>query len=249
MSVMLREAENAADLRQAAVEAVLAARWECAELAARKSAEAVGELLLGHAAELACSALGRDQILSRALESAAADVRAGRPALEDGAAFFFREAVPDGARSVVREQVFRHSGVPSRASQAVAAELERRLRSEGLGDRELSERLLAEAHLHERLWDDPRLGADTHTRLILLCAVPKVIERSEALDPSRARFLRRRETPRSRRRRALVLARPGPATIAPAWTIRRRARWPMAECLWAAGVAAAAAAAWLLIDI
>lgn len=243
-----RDAEGVADVAQAAVEAVLAARWECAELVARKPPEAVRELLLGHAAELSCSPLGRDQILSKALESAAADVRAGRPALEDGTAFLFRQSVPCAARKIIRDQVFRHGGVPRRASEAAAAELERRLRLEDLGDRELSERLRAEAHLHEQLWDDPRLGADTHTRLILLCVTPKVIERSEALDPSRARFLRRRETPRGRRRRALVLARPSAATVAPAWTVRRGLGWTTARWLWAASLVAAAAAGWLLID-
>jgi hypothetical protein len=236
-----RDAAAADELAQAVVEAVSTARWECAELLTRKDPHSVRDLLLGHAAELAGSALARDQILGKALEAAAADVHAGREPLGGGMGFFFREVVPDAAREALRGQVFRHCGVPSRASQAAAADLERRLRTEGLADWEVSERLAAEARLHERLWDDPRLGAETHTRLIMLCAVPKIIEQSEALDPSRARHLRRRETPHGRRMRALTLFRPRSSGSAP--------RRPLLEWLFAAGVMAAAAAAWLLVDV
>jgi hypothetical protein len=235
------DAADLGDVAQAVVEAVSAARWECGELLTRKAPGSVRDLLLGHAAELTGSPLARDQIHAKALEAAAADVHAGRSALAGGTAFFFREPAPAEAREALRDQVFRHSGLPSRASDAAAADLERRLRSEGLADRELSDRLAAEARLHERLWDDPRLGAETHTRLIMLFAVPKIIERSEALDPSRARDLRRRETPHGRRMRALTLARPQ----SPARALHR----PLLEWLFAAGIMAAAAAAWLLVDI
>jgi hypothetical protein len=218
-----RETTDIGEVARAVVEAVSGARWQCAELLTRKDAHSVRDLLLAHAAELAGSALARDQLLGKALEAAAADLHAGRPPLEEATVSFFREPVPSEAREAVREQVFRHCGIPSRASDAAAAELERRLRSDGLSDGDLSEALAAEARLHECLWDDPRLSAETHTRLIMLFAVPKIIERSEALDPSRARHLARRETPRSRRMRALTLARPGGPGRAPQRPLARAA--------------------------
>lgn len=193
----------------AAVDALMAARWQCADLLARKSPDAARELLLGRAAELASSPIGRDQILSRALEAAAADLAAGRSPLQDGVAFFCRDNSPCyTARQIVREQVFRHAGVPRRASYAAAVELERRHRADGDADHALCERLAAEGRLHELLWDDPRLPADTHTRLIMLCAVPKVIERAQTLDPSYARSVRRRAALRWRRQRGLALIPP-----------------------------------------
>jgi hypothetical protein len=190
----------------AAIDALIAARWQCADLLARRPPAFVRDLLLARAAELASSPIARDQILSRGLEAAAADLEAGRPPLEEGAAFLFRERSPCAtAREIVREQVFRYGGVPARASDDAAAELERRVRAERPADHELSQRLAREAHLQEVLWDDPRLPAETHTRLIMLCAVPKVIERALALDPSYGRFARRQDGPRERRQRALAL--------------------------------------------
>jgi len=233
----------------AAIDALMAARWQCADLLSRRPATSVRELLQGRAAELASSPIARDQVLSRALDAAAADLEAGRPALEGGAAFLFREQPPCvTAREVVREQVFRHGGVPARASDDAAAELERRVRAECPADHELSQRLAREAHLQEVLWDDPRLPAETHTRLIMLCAVPKVVARALALDPSHARFARHENAPGKRRKRALALipvagtgrARPG----AP----RARPRWLVIGWLWALGLMATGAGGWLLLD-
>jgi hypothetical protein len=66
----------------AADDAVMAARWECADLLSRKSPEAARDLLLGHAAELAGSPRPRDRVLSKALEAGAADIAAGRRPLQ-----------------------------------------------------------------------------------------------------------------------------------------------------------------------
>jgi len=232
----------------AAIDALLAARWQAADLLSRKSPEAARELLLGHAGELASSAVGRDQLLSKALEVAAADLSAERPPLSEGASFFFREREPcSTARQIVRQQVFRGGGVPSRKAHDVVADLERRLRSEGADDRALRERLAAEAHLHERLWDDPRLPADANTRLIMLSAVPKAMARSHDLDPSHARFVRRRDAPGRRRARALALAAPRWVTATPQGRRRSPIRSRIAGWLWALGLLVAGAG-WILLD-
>ena len=62
--------------------AVAEARWEAADLLSRRPALAA-DLLLGHAAELAASPVRSDQLLSLALERAAADLDAGRAPLAD----------------------------------------------------------------------------------------------------------------------------------------------------------------------
>jgi hypothetical protein len=201
-----RDCEPADVVATAAIDALLAARWQCADLLSRRPRASVRDLLLGHAAELACSPIARDQILSRALEAAASDLEAGRPPLDGGAAFLFRDCPPCvTAREVVREQVFRYGSVPARASDGAAADLERRVRAECPGGHELSLSLAREAHLQEVLWDDPRLPAETHTRLIMLCAVPKVVARALALDPSHARFARHENASGERRKGAVAL--------------------------------------------
>ncbi|MFL5297075.1 MAG: hypothetical protein ACJ798_11905 [Phenylobacterium sp.] len=229
---------------QAAVDALLAARWECADLLSRKPAVHAIELVSGRAAELASSPIGRDQMLSAALDAAAADLGAGRPPLPDGTGFFFRGRAPcPTARLVIREQVFRHPGVPGRAADEAAAELERRCRLECRSERELSARLWSEASLQRSLWDDPRLPAQTHTRLIMLCAVPKLARRAADLDPSHARVARRRDSARGRRARSLVVLPPRGRRTAGSWPLR----WPVLGWL-AASIALAGAASWALID-
>jgi len=232
----------------AAIDALLAARWQCADLLSRKSPDAARELLLGHAADLASSAVGRDQLLSKALEAAAADLSSGRSPLGEGASFFFREREPcSTARRIVRQQVFRRGAIPSRKAHEVVADLERRLRREAADGRALHKRLVAEAHLHERLWDDPRVPADANTRLIMLCVVPKAMARAQELDPSHARFVRRRDAPRLRRARALALASPQSATAASRGHWRPPVPSRVAGWLWALGVLVAGAG-WILLD-
>lgn len=243
-----RDDEPADLVAAAAVDALMTARWQCADLLARKSPEMARDLLRGHAAELASSPIAHDQILSRALDAAAADLEARRPPLQDGVGFFFRGQPPcSTAKLIVREQVFRGRGVPARVSDDAAAELERRFRPECRADHDLSGRLSDEARLHELLWDDPRLPAETHTRLIMLCTVPKVVERAQALDPSRARWAFHRDQPRRRRRRALALVSPRAIVAAPRKAPEATIRWPVAGWLTALALMLAGAG-WMLID-
>jgi regulator of nucleoside diphosphate kinase len=177
----------------AAITALAEARWETSELLSRRSPEAVAELLRGHAAELACSPLGCDQLLSVALEAAARDLSAGRPALNTGILFFAEQPEPaDGDRLKVREGVFRQGGVSVDVATSAARELERRHRLQADNEGDLSQRLAADARLHQTLWDDSRLPADHRTRFAMLCSIPKLLDRAEALEPSRLRLTQRR---------------------------------------------------------
>lgn len=172
----------------AAIAAVMAARWESSDALSRRPAELASDLLRTRARQLATSPAGRDQLLSVALAVAAADIEAGRPALADGALFLLEEPTPDqAAREVLRAAVLRQGGVAVAESQRVADDAERRQGRDGVEAGALSQRLRAEARLHELLWDDPRLPAAARTRLVMLCAIPRLLQRAAELDPNRPR--------------------------------------------------------------
>ena len=176
----------------AAIQAVMEARWETTSLLARRPVESVPDLLRARAAELATSAWGRDQVMSVALEAAADDVENGRPALATGALFFFQGPADPEARLPIQREVFRRFGSAEQEADAIVAvvEEEHRRAASGASPGEISARLFADALLHKQLWDLPRLRADSHTRLTMLCSVPRLVERARALDPLRLRSLR-----------------------------------------------------------
>jgi len=169
----------------AAGEALLAARWECAELLSRRPSLLAADLLRGHAAELATSALASDQVLSLALETAAGDIEAGNPPLDDGARFLFTDTAA-GARQSIRGMVLAQSGEPAPTAVDVVVEVESRLADQRLTPAELSRRLAAEARLQEALWDDPRIPAQVPVRQAMLCSIPKLAERAAELDHDRS---------------------------------------------------------------
>jgi hypothetical protein len=178
----------------AAIVALMDARWESSDLLSRRPSQLTPDLLRGHAAELAASPIGRDQLLSIALDAAAQDLDEGRPALANGALFLIDDPNPAvDARAAVRNAALGQGGVPLAESQRVADDIEQRQRRECIEVRELSRSLAAEARLHELLWDDPRIPADSRTRLVMLCSVPRLLHRAEELDPSRARQRRRQD--------------------------------------------------------
>ncbi len=176
----------APDAVVAAVSAALAeARWQSRELVSRRPPKAAADLLRGQAGEMAFSPIARDQILGLALSAAAAE-------LERGSRLVTELDVLDGPapsealRQLVRAEAYRSGPLPASQSRKVAETLERRRRLEGGSERDLAERLREEAALHTRLWDDPRLPSDSLGRLVMLCAVPKLLERAEALEAASA---------------------------------------------------------------
>ncbi len=156
-----------------------AARWERFDVETRRPAAESRELLLARAAELALSPIGRDQLLSLALEqgieaTGAVDLLARVPA-------------PAPEREGIAQQVFALAPRRSSESASVVLELEARhvrsLGADGWPDC-VPACLRQEALLHEVLWDHPAIPAPADVRLIMLCSVPKLLQRADDLSSS-----------------------------------------------------------------
>jgi hypothetical protein len=170
----------------AALAAVVEARLRSSDGASLQYLSGAPHLLRAHAAEMAVSPIGRDQVLSLALTRAAEDLEQGRsPDAADLNLFFEGAEVTAEARLEVRRRVFQQGALPVAESRRVVEVLERRFLPECATLRALSRRLTEEARLHERLWDDPRLACDGRTRLIMLASVSKLLERADELDARR----------------------------------------------------------------
>ena len=219
----------------AALGALTEARWQGSDLLSRRSAEAAPDLLRGHAAEMAFSPLGRDQVLSLALLVAADDLEGGRSPAAAAELVLLEPGPDDAARLDVRTRVLNSGLVPTAEARRAAEDLERRHRPECGSDLELSTRLTAEANLHELLWDDPRLPGDDRTRLTMLFSVPQLLERAEALGPNRR--------PQARTQRT-----GGQADPRPPWRLRRVFGLPLAGWMLALGPILVAATGGLLVE-
>lgn len=174
----------------AAIRAMMDARWEAADLLSRKSPSAAQDFLRARAAELATSWSGRDQVMSVALDAAADDLQQGSPPLGSGALFFFARPPAPADKVDVQRAVFARLGAEDLEVDNVVARLEAEHRGELSGASafaELSRRLLNDARLHKHLWDDPRIPAGPDLRLVMLCSVPRLIDRARAIDPMRLR--------------------------------------------------------------
>jgi len=179
MRMIPRSPERADDvletaLRQAADEAA----WERADLAARRPADLVEDLLTARADELAASPGGRDQLRGMVLRTLA-NPAPSEPRLG---------ADPgEAARLALRREVYAIGGLPIHETSDLVAQLEARYR-EAIGPDAnpavLAARLLADADLHEALWDDPRIPAENRARLVMLCSVAKLRDRADELQRS-----------------------------------------------------------------
>lgn len=168
-------ASDAMLLEAAASEAISAAWWERVDLEARRPGECHADLILGKAAELAFSPIGRDQLMSLALEKGVRDPDGPEPLVDI--------SVPPEERAVIAKRVFRHA--PHRASETEALVVRIEERTARQLDRDtrydlLPQRIRQEAALQEILWDHPAIPAGDKVRLAMLCSVPKLLERVEA---------------------------------------------------------------------
>ena len=122
------------------------------------------------------SPVGRDQLMSLAIEHGLRDAPADAPLVEI--------SVPAAERTRIATGVFERA--PHRASEtdALVVRIEEdhafRLGREARFDL-LPGRLRQEATLHELLWDHPAIPASDDARLTMLCSVPKLFERVDAL--------------------------------------------------------------------
>jgi hypothetical protein len=176
-------------LATVALRAVSEARWQAADVLSRKPAPVALDLLRARAAELAMSPLGRDQVMSVALLTVVDDVTDGGPPLADGALFFFGASMEPRRRLPMQRRVFAALRPCDGEADAVVRQLEAEHPPATPGA-EIAARLLDDARLHKQLWDDPRIPADLETRLVMLCSVPRLVDRARELDPLRLRALR-----------------------------------------------------------
>lgn len=154
------------------------AAWEWADLRARRPADLAPDLLSARADELATSPSARDQLAALALRGTLAD-----PAGAQGADLL-GEPPDEAARLELRRHVYATGGLPIHETSDLVASLEARYR-EALGASAeptvIAARLLADADLHEAVWDDPRIPADDRARLVMLCSVAKLRDRADEL--------------------------------------------------------------------
>lgn len=162
-------------LEAACAEALAAARWDEADLATRWPGDEARALLLAKAAECALSAFARDQLLSVAIERIAGHADRETPLL-DG-------TTDPGERAKIARQTFALGPHKASETDALVALVESRhaFRGRIASDRVAAHLLREEAVLHELLWDHPGLPADPHTRLAMLCAIPRLRERADQL--------------------------------------------------------------------
>lgn len=163
--------------------AIIDARRLSREALAR-AAQTAAEHLPARAAQMARSPVARDPLASLALSAAADSLEQGRasavlqPVLPD-------PGPSDDGRRAVRARVLGSGVLPTWDVRRSADDLERRHRPASATHADLSARLTAEAGLHERLWDDPRLPAADHVRLTMLSGIPHLLDRANILAANR----------------------------------------------------------------
>lgn len=176
MSMTRTTDSDARLLAAATADAVSAARWERIDLEARRPLMAHRDLLLAKAAELAMSPIGRDQLMSLALEYSVRDVDPDAPLLDIPA----RPA----ERAMIARRVFVRGPHRTSETESLVVQIEerhaRRLVREARFDL-LPGCLLQDATLQELLWDHPDIPATDDARLAMLCSIPKLLERIEDL--------------------------------------------------------------------
>jgi hypothetical protein len=168
----------------AALGALIEARWHVQDLMSRKPREAAPALLRGLAGEMAFSAVARDQLLSVALSVAADTMDEGGDLHAIGVLDVLERLGPaETDRLAVRREVFDAGSPPTTETRQVVEALESRYGPGSRSPVKLGRRLRDEASLHELLWDHPKLGCDSRTRLVMLFSIPKLLERAARLDP------------------------------------------------------------------
>jgi hypothetical protein len=171
-------------LDAACAEALAAARWDQADLSTRWPGPEAGPLLLAKAAECALSPVGRDQLLSLAIERVLGE--------DDREARLLDWETDPDERARIARQVFAFG--PNRASETDAlVELVESRHARRVHGRTAPTRLAAhlreDAVLHEVLWDHPGIPAGHHIRLAMLCAIPRLRDRADELTTRRPGWL------------------------------------------------------------
>jgi len=152
------------------------ARWMCKDALSRRGAMAAAELLLAHAAELAGSADGRDQLLSLGLSAGAADIVAGRRPLDAAPSVtLVRGAGARGERLRFAYQARETECAAMRLADGIADEIARL----GLAPASARRLLLDCAALQASLWGAPEIPADSAARAVMRLSAPAIRERAK----------------------------------------------------------------------
>ena len=163
----------------AIAEAASGAQWDRVDLETRRPGPTADELMLAKAAELAMSPVARDQLMSLALEHGAQHFHPDYPLIDI-------DCGPE-AREPVAQRIFALGPHKASDTDAVVAMIEerhsRRLCQDARFDL-LADCIRQEAILQEALWDHPDIPAADDVRLAMLCSVPRLRERAEALSSS-----------------------------------------------------------------
>jgi hypothetical protein len=195
---------GAADvLRGACIRAFMEAGWEISGHVSRAGEAGAPALLLESAADHAASPAGHEQLVALALRTAAEDLRRRDPPLVSGALFLDVLPLDAAERLRIQRAVLAAVGSAEREADALTGWLERRhwdAAPQVGAVAEVAERLLDDARLHKRLWDDPRLDMDVQARLAMVCSMPRLVERAHALTSDRTRRAKAAALAQGRRR-------------------------------------------------
>jgi regulator of nucleoside diphosphate kinase len=171
----------AAQIAPAVSAADAAARWEMADLVARRGRDLAPDLLRGRAAELALSPLAEDQILSVVLDAVAIQLERGQKSLPTSPLDGPSPADRTLSASMDDQVSWLHA---SSADEAWVSELVARRQSLGLSATGLAARLAEDAGLQALLCHDPRIPADAVLRRRMAAMVPLIIRRGRVLNPN-----------------------------------------------------------------
>lgn len=172
--------DSTARLVEAALaEAVADARWRRLDLESRRPLQDRRDLMLAQAAELALSPIGRDQLMSLALEWGAEDDEEDRRLIDVRSS--------SERRTPMADRILALTPPAGPETEALVSSLEarhaRRLRPEIRFDL-LSDCLEHDAILNEALWDHPDIPAGDDVRRAMLRAVSRLRERARDLSVS-----------------------------------------------------------------
>ncbi|MEQ8936786.1 MAG: hypothetical protein RIE56_13435 [Amphiplicatus sp.] len=159
------------------------ARWMCRDALSRRSWVSASELLLAHAAEIAGSFDGRDQLLSLALSAGVADIVAGRKPLDT----FPSVTVHRGRRTTRAEwnAVAKGNAEACEAAARLAADISDKAAQSECG-MAVRRSLRDIAALQEALWRSPEIPADNNARMVMLLSAPLILDKSKKHVAARA---------------------------------------------------------------
>lgn len=163
----------------AITEAIAAAQWERIDLESRRPGNTADELMLAKSAELAMSPVARDQLLSIALEHGAQHFHPDYPVVNADCEPGEREPITARVLALGPHKVSETDAVVAMFEDRHAGRLSRNVRFDLLADC-----LEQEAVLQEYFWNHPDIRGSDSVRLTMLCSVPRLRDRAEALSSS-----------------------------------------------------------------